>query len=192
VSVDRAGGDSTERAPVRICQAVAMTRPSPPFLLVAGVGLGDPNFHQTVVLVLEWNDEGAFGLVLNRPTDLAIDEHLPEVAHLAADPKTVHFGGPVQTEIAIGLDVTPGTNPALVDLASPVDGDLSVRVFAGYSGWGEMQLDQEIATQAWHVSRWIPADLRPGHGPALWRTVLRRQPGTVAFESLYPDDLAAN
>ena len=169
-----------------------MIRPSPPFLLVAGVGLDDPNFHQTVVLVLEWNEEGAFGLVLNRPTDLAIDEHLPDVAHLAGDPKTVHFGGPVQTEIAIGLDVTPGKSPTLVDLASALDGDLSLRVFAGYSGWGEMQLDQEIAAQAWHVSRWIPADLKPGNGPALWRAVLRRQRGTVAFESLYPDDLAAN
>lgn len=154
--------------------------------------MGDPNFHQTVVLLLEWNDEGALGLVLNRPTDLAIDEHLPDVAHLAAAPKTVHVGGPVQTEIAIGLDVTPGTTPTLVDLASLLDGVLSVRVFAGYAGWGEMQLDQEIAAQAWHVSRWIAPDLEPGRGPALWRAVLRRQRGTVAFESLYPDDLAAN
>jgi putative transcriptional regulator len=154
--------------------------------------MGDLNFHQTVVLLLEWTEEGAFGLVLNRPTDVMIEEHLPEVARLAPDPKTVHVGGPVQTEIAIGLDVTRGSIPALVDLTADLDEGRTIRVFAGYSGWGDMQLEQEMAAEAWHLAGWRPTDLVPGQDSDLWRAVLRRQPGTVAFESLYPDDLAAN
>jgi putative transcriptional regulator len=154
--------------------------------------MGDPNFHQTVVLLLEWSDEGALGLVLNRPTDVEIASHLPSIAQLSPEPRVVHVGGPVQTDVAIGLDVTPGVIPELVDVSSDLVSDRVVRVFAGYAGWGSSQLDQELAMDAWHLAGWQPADLAAGQGPELWRRVLRRQPGTVAFEALFPDDLTAN
>ncbi len=169
-----------------------MTRPPLPCLLVAGARMSDPNFHQAVVLLLEWTDEGALGLVLNRPSDVEIEDHLPALALLAPEPRVVHVGGPVQPDVAIGLDVTPGGAPILVDLSAELSPHAVVRVFAGYAGWGPAQLEEELAGDAWHLAGWKPADLVAGEGPALWRRVLRRQPGTMAFESLFPDDLSAN
>jgi putative transcriptional regulator len=170
-----------------------MRHPPLPFLLTAGAVLADPNFSKAVVLLLEWNEEGAFGLILNRPTDLAVEDHLPEWAHVVERPAVVHVGGPVQREVAIGLDVTRGQVPSLIDLSSPEAGHCeALRVFAGYSGWGARQLEAELGSDAWHLTGWRPEDLRPGVGDDLWRRVMRRQPGTVAFESTFPDDLSVN
>ena len=170
-----------------------MRRPPLPCLLVAGAALADPNFAKAVVLLLEWTDEGAFGLVLNRPTDLPVEDHLPEWAPTVEPPAVVHLGGPVQSEVAIGLDVTKGRIPTLVDLASTASGEFdAVRVFAGYAGWGAQQLEDELAGDAWHLTGWRPEDLRSGVGDDLWRQIMRRQPGTVAFEATFPDDLSVN
>ena len=124
-----------------VWHADVMPRQPMPCVLLAGAGLLDPNFVKTVVLLLEWNDEGAFGLVLNRPTDIEVGEHLPEWAPRTTTPAVVHVGGPVQQDVAIGLNVTRGVVPTLVDLAETPDDsqDLSVRVFAGYAGWGPLQ-----------------------------------------------------
>src|SRR5690606_24228438 len=65
-------------------------------LLIAEPMLGDPNFERTVVLVVEHSDEGAMGLVLNRPTDLAVAGALPAWDHLASEPAVLHVGGPVE------------------------------------------------------------------------------------------------
>src|SRR2546430_2486669 len=72
-------------------------------LLVATPLLGDPNFHRTVVLMLEHGDEGAVGLVLNRPSETAVAGPLPQWKALTADPDVVFVGGPVRTEMVIGL-----------------------------------------------------------------------------------------
>jgi putative transcriptional regulator len=162
-------------------------------LLVAGAVLVDPNFARAVVLLLEWTDEGAFGLILNRPTDLEVEDHLPEWVSVVELPAVVHLGGPVQPEVAIGLDVTRGRVPSLIDLSSPeTTAYEAVRVFAGYAGWGARQLDDELEGDAWHIAGWRPEELRPGVGDELWRQVMKRQPGTVAFEATFPDDLSVN
>ena len=125
-------------------------------LLLATPGLVDPNFFRSVVLLLEHNEGGALGVVLNRPTDTAVQEALPTWADLAAEPAVVFTGGPVQPDSAIGLglaslgDEPDGFAPLLggvgsVDLAREPD-DIRpaperLRVFAGYSGWGEGQLE---------------------------------------------------
>lgn len=153
----------------------------------------DPNFSKSILVLLEWSDEGAFGLVLNRPTDVSVADHLPDWASLVAEPAVVHMGGPVQREIAIGLDVSKGRPPSLIDLAGDHPETLErLRVFAGYAGWGPGQLDFELEEQAWHLAGWRPEDLAAGLGDELWRTVIRRQPGSVAFESTFPDDLSVN
>ena len=72
-------------------------------LLVATPDLEDPNFFRTVVLVLDHTDEGAVGVVLNRPSGAVVSDPLPAWAQLAAEPAVVFVGGPVQPEAAIGL-----------------------------------------------------------------------------------------
>ena len=70
-------------------------------LLVANPALRDPNFDRTVVLVLEHTEEGALGLVLNRPSETTVDDVLPQWERLAAEPTVVFVGGPVQPSAAI-------------------------------------------------------------------------------------------
>src|SRR5687768_2508756 len=133
-----------------------MSEPVRGKLLVATPDLEDPNFFRTVVLMLEHTDDGALGVVLNRPTIAELTEPLPAWAPMAAEPAVVFTGGPVQPEAAIGLGRrTPGEGEpdgfaalfgdlGTVDLERPPDAVVPVidriRVFAGYAGWGPGQL----------------------------------------------------
>ena len=168
-------------------------------LLVATPILLDPNFFRTVVLLLQHDDEGCVGVVLNRPTEEPVADHLPVWAELVPEPKTVNFGGPVDPAVAIGLSLTgdgmstgvPGLN--LVDLSEPPDGITThpVRIYSGYAGWGSEQLEAEISTGSWYVVQASPEDpFDPGDGQ--WRRVLRRQPGFLSAVSTFPDDITLN
>lgn len=175
-------------------------------LLVALPVLVDPNFDRTVVLVLEHGDEGALGVVLNRPGDLRLDEPLPSWADVAAPPAVVFVGGPVGAGAAIGLGLVPGApserdgfvqvagDLGTVDLGSaPLDvGVAEVRVFAGYSGWGPGQLEDEILAGAWLVVDAGPDDALSPDPSTLWRRVLRRQPGRTAWLANLPTDPSVN
>ena len=176
-------------------------------LLVATPPLVDENFDRTVVLLLEHGPEGALGVVLNRPSGTEVEQALPGWGRLAADPPVVFVGGPVGEDaaLAVGLarrDEEPaGWLPVLgrlgtVDLhreplrlAPSVE---SVRVFAGYAGWTAGQLEGEIEAGGWIVAEGQPGDAVTVEPLDLWRTVLRRQPGTVAWLANYPDDVSVN
>lgn len=176
-------------------------------LLVATPVIGDANFDRTVVLLLEHGDDGALGLVLNRPTEVAVLDPLPEWDGLAARPPVVFVGGPVEQGAAIGVaqanvaDATEGWSP-VVDGIGTLDlsrhpSDMSaeierVRIFAGYAGWGPGQLEGELSVDAW-----LPFDARPedvlGDEPdTLWSRVLRRQGGDLALLSYCPPDPSSN
>jgi putative transcriptional regulator len=177
-------------------------------LLVANPGLPDPNFDRTVVLILAHEDEGALGLVLNRPTEMDVDSPLPRWEHLAADPRVVFVGGPVSPGAAICLarvpvagvfdpDVTEGWAPVTGELGTldlekdPEDLDISVeeiRVFAGYAGWGAGQLEEEIEAGAWFVLSAEPGDIMSCEPEMLWKRVLRRQGGDLAIIAAFPPD----
>lgn len=172
--------------------------PSPGALLVATPQLVDPNFHRTVVLLISQDPEGFVGLVLNRRTSQTIADHLPEWAHVASD-DIVRYGGPVEPEVAIGLgDSRTGLAtgiPGLVmlDLESlPSDGNPpDVRIYSGYSGWGEGQLEAEIAMGSWYVVDGLKDD--PFHDPEThWAAVLRRQPGHLSLMASFPPDVTLN
>lgn len=176
-------------------------------LLVALPVLQDPNFDRTVVLILEHRDEGALGLVLNRPSDTGLDDALPEWGPLAAEPSAVFVGGPVALDGAIGLARSPSVDPAggwrplfdqlgTVDLAEdpaavevPVE---EVRVFVGHAGWGPGQLEDELSTGSWLVADAQPDDALSHDPEQLWPSVLRRQGGRVAWMANFPDDLSVN
>ena len=167
-------------------------------LLVATPRLVDPNFYRTVILMFQHDEEGAVGVVLNRVTTETVADHLPEWAERAASPGYIHWGGPVEPEVAIGIALAPDGMPtgvpglSLVDLGAAPPGDgPSVRVYSGYSGWSPGQLEAEILAGSWYVVQAAPDD--PFDEPAdQWRRVLRRQPGLLALVSTFPDDVRLN
>ena len=180
-------------------------------LAVATPLLLDPNFARAVVLLLQVEpDDGALGLVLNRPTDTTVHEVLEDWGPLAGAPPVVFTGGPVQPNAAICLGRgrldAPGVPafsalenaPTLgtVDLdASPGDVQLAVsevRLFAGYAGWGAGQLEAEVDEGAWWVLESLPSDAFTAEPALLWQRVLRRQGPPIAFAALYPEDPSLN
>ncbi|HVL04040.1 MAG TPA: YqgE/AlgH family protein [Acidimicrobiales bacterium] len=182
--------------------------PRPGRLLVASPRLTDPNFARTVVLILARDPEGgALGVILNRPTETSVDEPLPAWASLAAAPAVVFAGGPVASDGAIGL-ATAGTTPAAegwapvtgrlgtVDLGSDpaeVEAPIEIlRVFAGHAGWGPGQLEGEIEEGAWVVLDAAPDDVLCATPERLWRLVLRRQGGKLAWLANVPPDPRMN
>ncbi len=177
-------------------------------LLIATPNIEDPNFRRAAVLLCAHDREGAFGLVLNQPLeDEAVAGHLPEWAPLAVEPAVLFRGGPVSPSAVFavaasddlpverwGLRIAPGLG--LIDPGrgpGHFAGRLGrMRFFAGYAGWGEGQLDGEIAGHGWFVIDALPDDpfvVQPG---ALWREALRRQGGELARFASHPGEPGVN
>lgn len=171
--------------------------------------LTDRNFDRTVVLMLEDNEEGALGLVLNRPSPLEVGEPLPDWAALSASPPVVFVGGPVSPSSVIALarcaDEPEISEETWTSVLGPIgvldltaDAALlhamvnDVRVFAGYAGWDHEQLRAEIAEGAWFVVDAHPDDATTDEPEGLWRRVLRRQPNPLRLFAHYPDDVRSN
>jgi putative transcriptional regulator len=171
-------------------------------LLIAEPMLGDPNFDRSVVLMIEHNDDGALGVVLNRPTDLEVDAVLSEWADLAAAPPVLYMGGPVEQNGVLALGrrrdphaEVPGWTRVLGDVGT-VDLHLEpdevgasldgIRFFAGYSGWGGGQLEAELDEGAWLVVPAVSDDVFAPDPDTMWRSVLRRQGGKVSMLADFP------
>jgi putative transcriptional regulator len=173
-------------------------------LLVASPALLDPNFARTVVLVTEHNEEGAMGLVLNRPADIAVAEAVPHLAPLVGDGAPVYVGGPVQPQAVLALaDLEDPSEAVALALAGigflPADvdpGELEgvkrARVYAGYAGWGVGQLESELEEGAWIVEPAAAEDIFSDDAGGLWSAVLRRKGGTYAVLALMPADPSVN
>jgi putative transcriptional regulator len=175
-------------------------------LLIAEPMLGDPNFDRTVILVVDHTPDGAFGLVLNRPTDLPVAGILPGWALLASAPAVLHVGGPVEAESGWCLArvrhpdrpwfVPVRGDVGLLDLdQEPDDLDdevLALRLYAGYSGWGPGQLDAELAEDAWIVADATGDDPFLEEGADLWPRILARQGGRLARLATFPPDPSLN
>ena len=176
-------------------------------LLVSVPDMGDDNFDRTVVFVLEHDESGALGVVLNRPSDTAVEEHLPFLADAVATPAVFFVGGPVSVGGLLALGrvgaemplehVTPVEGPVVaVDPGALVEQEVSgidlLRLYTGYSGWAPGQLEAELAAGAWHVADAMPDDVLCSDPDGLWRSVMRRQGGRLLSQSLYPDDVRSN
>jgi putative transcriptional regulator len=178
-------------------------------LLVATPPLEDPNFDRVVVYVLEHHDAGALGVIINRPTEEQLEEPLDRWTDLQREPGAVFAGGPVEPDALIALAHTTQTMVDATEELSPVAGnvasaDLSadpalvsvavdaVRIFRGYAGWGPGQLEAEIDAGAWLVIDTEPGDVFTPDPDGLWRAVLRRQDGRLAWLAEAPDDLSWN
>lgn len=180
-------------------------------LLVASPQLLDPNFVRTVVLILQHHDEGALGVVLNRPLEATVSEALPPWSGYVGRPGVLFGGGPVGIDGALclarlqGLEEPPGWQSlglselpgvGLVDLdGEPVEVAARLerlRIFAGYAGWGAKQLEGEVRSGGWYV---VPARAPDPFTPrpsTLWGEVLRRQGGQLAMLSTLPLDPRLN
>ena len=175
-------------------------------LLVATPPLTDPNFDRTVVYMLEHTTDGAVGVVLNRPLDEQPPGELEAWEQHMSAPRTLFSGGPVDEEALIALarlrEPVDGSWSQVTDELGSIDlmldpndvaaGVLSLRVFRGYSGWGALQLDDELAEGAWMVLPAELADVFCDDPSDLWRDVLRRQGGRIAWVANAPDDLSSN
>ncbi len=191
-------------------------------LLVATPTLDGSFFERTVIIMLDHGDDGALGLIVNRPDDIDLADALPAWAERACPPAAVFVGGPMQPNGAIGLgrlalgpagapsgaaagapaEPTPNGFAAVgffglgtVDLERGPDqlpAITEVRLFAGHSGWGPGQLEAEIAEGSWWVLDSIADDPFSPDPTTLWHTVLARQPGRVRLYARFPDDPSAN
>ena len=173
-------------------------------LLIASPGLLDPNFRRTVVLVTEHNEEGAAGLVLNRPSPTAVAEVVPQLELLVEDGEQVWVGGPVQPNavLVLGefLDPDDAAVPLFGALGFPsLDEPEDVvpmttrrRVFAGYAGWGSGQLEDELGREDWIVEPALPDDAFTETPDELWGDVLRRKGGIYELVARMPEDPSVN
>ena len=170
-------------------------------LLISGAGLFDPNFRHTVVLLAEHEEDGAFGVVLNRPLAVTVADAASGLAGLVAPGERLFAGGPVEPNRAI--IVAEFEHPVLV--TQPVVGSIGLlpggetpsglvraRVFAGHSGWGPSQLEAELNAGAWIVEDVQPDDVFSPEPTQLWSSVLRRKGDAYRMLSTMPFDPTMN
>jgi putative transcriptional regulator len=173
-------------------------------LLVASPALVDPNFRRAVVLVVAHDEDGAVGLVLNRRTDTAVAEAVPELAELVEPGDLVSIGGPVQTEAVVVLaewdDLDEAGAIVFEDIGlmgSEAESERvaaatrRVRVFAGYAGWGGGQLEAELQEPSWVLEAAGAEDIF-GEERDLWASVLRRKGGAFKLVATMPEDPSLN
>lgn len=175
-------------------------------LLLDGGNLRGSWFHRTVVLICQHDAEGAFGLVLNRPSGARVNDAL--VADLPEPLRELplYIGGPVQpgalsylhgdtflpeASVMANLDLGHSLE-RLTELAGDFSPTRRLAVFAGYSGWSPGQLEQEIARDAWLIhpaSVELVFDEEPVQ---LWKRILRTRGGLNRLLADAPEDLGEN
>lgn len=182
-------------------------------LLVANPRLVDPNFDRTVLLVLAHGEDGALGVILNRPSDTEVADVLEQWAGRAVPPARMFVGGPVGRDsvICVARVPAPAALQAMAgdDVWQAVAGDLGtldldtdadrlddtvseLRIFVGYAGWSGGQLEAELLAGGWWVLDALPGDPFTPDPAELWSRVLRRQGGDLALVSGYPPDPSLN
>lgn len=173
-------------------------------LLISHPSLVDPNFHKTVIYISEHTaEDGALGVVLNRPADRTVGDVLPEKDLGALGRVPIFLGGPVATDQLIfaafvwnletqriqcehHLSVEAAQERAVTQAAE-------VRAFIGYSGWNKGQLEGELAQHAWLVTARPARELlNAARAPRLWRETLGTFGPWFQLVSEAPDDLSSN
>ncbi len=178
----------------------------PGTLLVAPPALLDPNFRRATVLLCDHNEEGSFGLVINRVLDAEPSDVLEGIENYSG---RLSFGGPVQADTLHYLHLHGDDVPTAIRVMDDVHWggsfdtirDLidtfqstaqTLRFFLGYAGWGPGQLEEEIEQGGWIISQAIAEDIFTEAPDTLWRHVLRRMGGEYAVLSNFPDDPRMN
>lgn len=173
-------------------------------LLVASPHLQGSAFSRSVVFVLHHDENGAFGVVLNRPVTQAVSESLQESGLDVAQANVrVNLGGPQMNSILAIQQSPTGMTPcmdrgsceAVLRQAAKSSGGPAVRVFVGHAGWSSEQLDAEVASGLWMTTAATP-DHVFGEHEDLWATTVRQIGRSVLHESLgitgFPADPSVN
>lgn len=174
-------------------------------LLLASPSLLDPNFARTVVLIGIHSEDGAMGVVLNRPSSVTVGEAVPQLLDVVGALETVYVGGPVQPSsvvflaeflepalagvMVLGRIGFPAPDAGVEQLAETTE---RRRVFAGHAGWGRGQLDAEVAEGAWIAHPAEPRDVFNETPEELWSSVLTRMGGSYALLARMPLDPSVN
>jgi putative transcriptional regulator len=183
-----------------------MIEPAAGVLLIADPFLKDPNFLRTVVFLCEHKDVGSFGFVLNRQYENTLGELLPD---LEGQDIPVYYGGPVQvdtihflhqypTEIPGGVEVLNGIYwggdfDALIDLLKKEQVERSrIRLFIGYSGWGEGQLDAEITEKTWLTVKATKKLIFHSDHKEVWKDSIKHLGGDYEMMVNFPIDPQLN
>lgn len=176
--------------------------------LVAAPALRDPNFRQTVILLCEHGPEGALGVVVNRPTAMSITEALPQIPVLEGQRHFIFSGGPVQQNqvlILYRLGEEPiethhvfdgvylgGDVSAVERVLMMPTGTEAFRAYAGYSGWGPGQLEQEMKTGSWITLPADPVIVFQKDPHKIWPDVLRSLGQSYEIYAEMPVDPSLN
>lgn len=190
-------------------------------LLIAMPSLTDPNFAATVIFLVQHNESGTVGVVLNRPSEVELHRVLPEWAEWSEHEAYFQVGGPCEPDVALGLArgddlyAAAGSSEVMLDHLGelgvrltgmrgvflvnlddrpqlPTDALTDVRVFAGYAGWAAGQLEAEITAGAWLCVPGSAEEIFAADPIAVRRLILARQVGPLALLRSMPDQLSAN
>lgn len=173
-------------------------------LLVASAALSEGIFAASVVLLLDHDEDGTLGVILNRPSRIDLADALPMWVEAVTQPAEMFEGGPISPNGAICLAaLMPGATQeppgwkrlfdtvGLLHLDTPVEiirgAFADLRIFAGYSGWEPGQLDSELERGSWHLVPATYGDIFGQDTVSLWRTVLHRQGGDLAYFATWTD-----
>ncbi len=171
-------------------QSRPMVKPSKGRFLIASRQLLDPQFAETVVLLIEYNQHGAMGVIINRPSELKLSAVLPEIEVLRQRPDTIYLGGPVAKNQLLLIirtssppegsrlvfkDIHLSSSQAVIQrMIKNPEGEERFRVYAGYAGWAPGQLDNEIATGGWHVLRADAETVFDKSASEIWPDLIHR------------------
>ena len=171
-------------------------------MLIANGNLFDPNFRQAVVLLVEHGEEGALGIVLNRPADITVADAVPALAPVVGPDEVLYLGGPVQpTAVVLLAQFDDEGVPAhpLFESVGLVTGEVEslgpterARVYAGYAGWGAGQLERELEENSWIDATPSASDVFTDRPESLWTDVLSRKGGRYRLLSRMPLDPSLN
>jgi len=172
-------------------------------LLLAHPAMLDPNFRRTVILLSAHNEDGALGVVLNRPVGKTLGDFSSDYTDGLLSGVPVFTGGPVSdrqiilsawhAESSMGMfRLYFGIDPEKAKELMSAPENLIVRAFVGHAGWGEGQLEDEIEQNAWIVSPVAPDLINRFEGVDLWRTILGNISPELRFLADAPDDPSVN
>ena len=164
-------------------------------LLVARPGLPDPNFARTVILLVDYGEGGAMGLIINRPSRHRLSQALPDVEGLAERADLVYLGGPVAPQrmgLLLRAVAPPESSLHVVDdiyftvsqdvLGEAVESDEApFHAFAGYAGWGPGQLDNELARGDWRLAQADAEIVFEQASEGIWPELIRLTEGVWVF-----------
>lgn len=175
--------------------------------------MADPNFHRTVVLIIEHNQDGAFGLVVNRRSNLKLADILPDFQTEVGQKTAIYIGGPVQQEFlfAIHSAILESVSPTSIQVVEnvvfepgfrnidkyfkeefllhlPPDDQPKIHLYLGYSGWGPGQLEKEMKEGSWIIQKATSKIVFHPNPDEGWQAALREKGGIYkVFADTNPD-----